>query len=160
MTTSAIEVAYRVTCEQAEYAGSVSSKWVNGFLYVVASEYAKEKNQAPFPEDFHTYTTEPVIPATRLLFQQGKVTQKQAQLMKRAIPEPDTSSDDVLESIYQRVFENLKLLSGDLVVLRVCADGSAWWVTNELEGPIIPWKLIKRDVSYKELLGTHKDEEE
>ena len=42
---------------------------VNGFLYVVASEYAKEKNQAPFPEDFHTYTTEPVIPATRLLFQ-------------------------------------------------------------------------------------------
>ena len=160
MTVSAIEVAYRVTCEQVEYAGSVSSKWVNGFLYVVASEYAKEKNQAPFPEDFHTYTTGPVVPATRVFFQGGVVTRKQARLMKRAIPEPDASGDDLLESIYQRVFENLKMLSGDLVMRRVCADGSAWWVTNELEGPIIPWKLIKRDVSYKELLGARKGEEE
>ena len=85
MTISAIEVAYRVTCEQAEYAGSVSSKWVNGFLYVVASEYAKEKNQAPFFEKFHTYTTGPVIPATRLQQGQGPFYERQLRQMPSSL---------------------------------------------------------------------------
>lgn len=32
MKVSAMDVAYRVTCQQAEYAGSLSPQWVNGFL--------------------------------------------------------------------------------------------------------------------------------
>lgn len=159
MKVSAMDVAYRVTCQQAEYAGSVSPQWVNGFLYIVAAEYAKEKNQAPFFEKFHTYTTGPVIPATRLLFRQGKVTRKQARLMKRAIPETGDLDNAALENIYQRVFENLKLLSGSLVMRRLQEDGSTWWVTHETGGPTIPWTLVKRDVLYRGLLETQEEGE-
>lgn len=123
MKVSAMDVAYRATCQQAEYAGSVSPQWVNGFLLLWPPSTRKKRTR-PLFEKFHTYTTGPVIPATRLLFRQGKVTRKQARLMKRAIPETGDLDNAALENIYQRVFENLKLLSGSLVMRRLQEDGS------------------------------------
>lgn len=72
-----------------------------GFLYVIASEYAKETNKRLFDEDFAVYARGPVIPAVAALFYHGSIGKKQLKHLEKILPGFD-SDDVVLTSIYGR----------------------------------------------------------
>lgn len=76
MSYSSVIVASSAIRDRARSADKATSAWVMGFLYVLASEYAKETNKRLFDEDFAVYTRGPVIPAVAALFRRGSISKK------------------------------------------------------------------------------------
>jgi hypothetical protein len=125
--------------------------WVGGFLYIIASKYAKETNKKLFDEDFTVYTRGPVIPAVAALFHRGSISKKQLKHLEQILPMLDVD-DAVLTHIYNRMYNKVKQYTGVTIMGQLRGAGSAWWATDANHKHIIPWKLILHDTSYSQLI--------
>ena len=151
MSYSSVIIASSAIRDRARSADKATSAWVMGFLYVLASEYAKETNKRLFDEDFAVYTRGPVIPAVAALFHHGSIGKKQLKHLEKILPGFD-SDDVVLTRTYERVYDHLKQYTGATIMGQLRAAGSAWWATDANQKHVIPWKLIRHDTSYSELM--------
>ena len=151
MSYSSIVIASSAIRDRARSADKATSAWVAGFLYVLASEYAKETNKRLLDEDFTVYTHGPVIPAVAALFHRGSISKKQAKQLKKAFP-VFGGDDAVLTRIYNQVYDNLKQYTGVTIMGHLRGVGSAWWATDANHRHVIPWQLIQHYTSYSELI--------
>ena len=151
MSYSSIVIAHSAIQDRVRDAKEATPAWVGGFLYILASEYAKETNKQLFDEDFTVYTRGPVIPAVVALFHHGSIDKKKMKHLEKIIP-MFTEDDAVLTRIYDLVYDKIKQYTGVTIMEHLRDTGSAWWATDANHKHVIPWKLIRHDTSYEDLI--------
>ena len=101
MSCSSIVIPHSVIRDRVRDNRKATPAWVMGFLYILASEYAKETNKQLFDEDFTIYTNGPVIPAVTTLFHRGSISKKNLKHLEQVLP-VFNGDDAVLTRIYDR----------------------------------------------------------
>lgn len=151
MSYSSIVIAHSVIRDRVRDNLKATPAWVMGFLYILASEYAKETNKQLFDEDFTIYTHGPVIPAVTTLFHRGSISKKNLKHLEQILP-VFNGDDAVLTRIYDCVYDSVKQYTGVTIMGHLRGTGSAWWATDANHKHVIPWKLIMHDTSYEDLI--------